>query len=63
VPVRVFVGFIFLSLVVGLVQLATFSWLGQETDFANVASVIIAVVVVGFAYYGVCPSDRETQCH
>ncbi len=52
VPVRVFVGFVFLLLVVGLVQLATASWPGQDTDFANTASVIIAVVVVSFAYYG-----------
>lgn len=51
-PVRVFVGFAFLLLVVSLVQFATVAWPGHDTDLANVTSVIIAVVVVSFAYYG-----------
>lgn len=51
-PVRVFIGFALLLLVVSLVQIATAAWPGQSTNFLSVVSAIITVVLVSFAYYG-----------
>lgn len=50
--IRVVLGFVFLPFVISLIQLATVAWPGHDTDFSNLVSVIITVVVVGFAYYG-----------
>ncbi|MFN8381387.1 MAG: CPBP family intramembrane glutamic endopeptidase [Anaerolineales bacterium] len=50
--IRVVLGFVFLLLVVSLAQFATVAWPGHDTNFTNLVSVVITVVVVGFAYYG-----------
>lgn len=50
--IRVFLGFVFLLFVAALIQFATVAWPGHDTDFTNLVSVIIAVTVTGFAYYG-----------
>lgn len=51
-PIRVFVGFVFLLLVISLVQFATVAWPGHDTSISNVVSVAITVLVVSYAYYG-----------
>ena len=51
-PIRVFVGFVFLLLVISLVQFATVAWPGHGTSISNVVSVAITVLVVSYAYYG-----------
>lgn len=50
-PIRVFVGFVFLLLVISLIQFAT-AWPGHDTSISNVVSVAITVLVVSYAYYG-----------
>lgn len=50
--VRIFLGFLILSIVLSITQIGTEALFGHEAVWANLLSVFITVVAVGLTYYG-----------
>ncbi|MBI5963716.1 MAG: CPBP family intramembrane metalloprotease [Chloroflexi bacterium] len=51
-PIRIFLGFLVLSVITFVAQIGTDALFGHEAVWANLLSVFIAVFAVSFAYYG-----------
>ena len=50
--VRIFLGFLILSIVLSITQIGTQALFGHEAVWANLLSVFITVIAVGLTYYG-----------
>ncbi len=51
-PIKIFLGFLALGIIVIISQAGTEVWPGHESNFANLLSAFITVAIASFAYYG-----------